>query len=407
MTENTIPFGELMKQVLEQLKNQGYMDSTLAVYRRTYNRVHVFINQLGTDIYTKEAGEKFLHSTSVCKHTLTAYACAVRRLDDHIDGKPYRCHHDVPSREVTAIYAVVLEEYLDECKKSGNSPATIHAKKRACVSFLNHIKQAGCLELSTLDAGLVSQALLIYSNKDNYAIIRLFLKFLADRGIMQSDLSKVVPRYKRRKVLPTTYTPEEISRIESSVSTATDTGKRNLAIIRLATRMGLRSGDIAKLKWSEVDFKTGYICIIQEKTRQPLSLQMPQEVSDALLMHLENLSSLTEDGYVFHSMSAPYDRITTSIIRHIVTNGFIDAKIDITDKKHGPHTFRSSLASSMVNDGASYETVRKILGHSDPDVIRCYAKTDIENLRLCSIEPPAPSGGFEDYLSGKKVIDRV
>lgn len=79
--------------------------------------------------------------------------------------------------------------------------------------------------------------------------------------------------------------------------------------------MGLRLGDIAKLKWPEVDFKTGYICIIQEKTRQPLSLQMPQEVSDALLMHLENLSSLTEDGYVFHSMSAPYDRITTSIIR--------------------------------------------------------------------------------------------
>ena len=80
MTENTIPFDELMQQVLEQLKNQGYLDSTLAFYRRTYNRVHVFINQLGTDIYTKEAGEEFLHSTSVCKHPLTAYACAIRRL---------------------------------------------------------------------------------------------------------------------------------------------------------------------------------------------------------------------------------------------------------------------------------------------------------------------------------------
>lgn len=129
MTENTIPFSELMKQVLEQLKNQGYMDSTLAVYRRTYNRVHVFINQLGTDIYTKEAGEKFLHSTSVRKHTLTAYACAIRRLDDHIDSKPYRCHHDIPSKEVTAIYAVALDEYLDECKKSGNAPAQSMPKK--------------------------------------------------------------------------------------------------------------------------------------------------------------------------------------------------------------------------------------------------------------------------------------
>ena len=62
---------------------------------------------------------------------------------------------------------------------------------------------------------------------------------------------------------------------------------------------------------------------------------------------------------------------------------------------------------SMVNDGGSYETVRKILGHTDPDVIKHYAKTDIENLRFCAIAPPVPSGLFNDYLSGKKVISHV
>ena len=90
MTENTIPFGELMQQVLDQLKNQGYKDSTLATYRRTYNRVHMFINQLGTDIYTKETGDEFLHSMSVCKHTLALQTCVIRRLNDYIDGNPYR-----------------------------------------------------------------------------------------------------------------------------------------------------------------------------------------------------------------------------------------------------------------------------------------------------------------------------
>lgn len=71
---------------------------------------------------------------------------------------------------------------------------------------------------------------------------------------------------------------------------------------------------VAKLKWEEINFNTGYIKIVQEKTGTPLSLQMPPEVSDALLIHYENLVSLPEDGYVFHSMSAPYNRITTSII---------------------------------------------------------------------------------------------
>ena len=73
-------------------------------------------------------------------------------------------------------------------------------------------------------------------------------------------------------------------------------------------------------------------------------------------------------------------------------DSFIAAGIDTSGKKHGPHAFRSSMASSMVNDGGSYEIARRILGHSDPNVIKHYARTDIENLRLCSIDPPAPSG---------------
>jgi site-specific recombinase XerD len=201
----------------------------------------------------------------------------------------------------------------------------------------------------------------------------------------------------------------KLRRLEDSINTSTVVGKRNLAIIRLATRMGLRAGDIAKLRFSEINFSTGYISITQEKTDQPLPLLMPQAVSEALLAHIENITGLSkqDDGYLFHSMTAPYGRITTSIIGHVVTECFNTTGICTKGKKHGPHSFRSSLASSMVNDGGSYETVRRILGHTAPDAIKHYARTDIENLRLCSIAPPEPSGLFGEYLSGKRVIRHV
>ena len=324
-----------------------------------------------------------------------------------MDGKSYRCHHGNPSDKVVGGYADILDGYLYECSTKGNAPTTIAAKEKTCTTFLNYIEKEGYNEISDLNAGIIVRALLIFSNKDNYARIRLFLKYLFDKGFTSSDFSGIVPRYKRKQIIPTTYTPEEIRKLESSIDTRSDTGRRNLAIVRLATRMGLRSGDIARLKWSEIDFRSGYISIVQNKTKVPLSLQMPEDVSEALIQHLDNLTGIPEDGYVFHVMTAPYGPITTSVIRHIVTNGFIDARVDTTGKKHGPHAFRSSLASSMVNDGVSYESVRKILGHSDPDVIIHYAKTDIENLRMCSIEPPAPTGLFGDYLTGKKVIRNV
>lgn len=408
MAEKTLNFSKLVDCVIDQLKKQNYMDSTLIVYRRIYNRIYLLMKKLGTEIYTPEIGCQFLDSVNVCGSTFSAYACAVRRLNDYIDDIPYRCHHGSQLEKVPENFSNILKDYLNECSNTGNKSSTILAKRKTCVRFLNYIKQAGCNDISDLNTEKMSQALLIYDNKDNYARIRQFLRYLYDTGFTKTDFSGIVPHYKRRSVLPATYTPSEIKRVENAIDTTTDAGKRDLVIILLATRMGLRSGDIAKLKWSEVDLNTGYIHLLQEKTGTPLSLQMPEAVIAAITTFLKNTKSSRRcDGYVFHSMSAPYGRITTSIIRHATDRYFHKAGIDTKRKKHDPHTFRSSLASSMVNDGVSYETVRRILGHSDLNVIKHYAKVDIENLRLCALDPPHPEGIFADYLSGKKVVSHV
>lgn len=407
MDNNAITFSELMNAVIDQLKSWKYMDSTLIEYRRTYNRIQSFLTEHGTDIYTHELGKAFIEGSNVCKSTRSSYICAVRRLNDYIDGKPYRCHHDDSKLEAPIEFSDILSAYLHECEQSGNKPLTVLSKERSCVSFLNQVALNGCFDLSKLDAKIITRALLVFSNKDNYARVRQFLRYLAVESITEVDFSGMVPRYKRTIPLPTVYTPEEIYQIENSIDTSTKTGKRNLAIIRLASRMGLRAGDITALKLSEIDFRRGYITITQEKTNVPLTLEMPCEVFESLTMHLENDIYSSEDGYVFHSMTAPYGRITTSIIRHILNECFHNSDINIAGRKHGSHALRSSLASSMVNDGASYEVVRRILGHTDPDVIKRYAKADIENLRLCAIDPPPASGLFLEYLSGKEVISHV
>jgi site-specific recombinase XerD len=79
---------------------------------------------------------------------------------------------------------------------------------------------------------------------------------------------------------------------------------------------------------------------------------------------------------------------------------FTSAGVSISGKKHGPHALRSSLASSMINGGVSYEVTRHMLGHYDPEAIKHYAKVDIENLRSYAIDIPEPSGVFEEILNG-------
>ena len=77
-------------------------------------------------------------------------------------------------------------------------------------AFLCFVENAGCSDLSQLNTGIVSKALLTFSNKDAYARIRQFLNYLVEKGITEMDFSRIDPHYKRGMVLPTRYTPDEI-----------------------------------------------------------------------------------------------------------------------------------------------------------------------------------------------------
>ena len=56
----------------------------------------------------------------------------------------------------------------------------------------------------------------------------------------------------------------------------------------------------------------------------------------------------------------------------------------------------------MVNDDISYETVRKVLGHSSNNAIKHYARIDIEKLRRYCLEAPSVSGNFKKFLNGEE-----
>ena len=108
-----------------------------------------------------------------------------------------------------------------------------------------------------------------------------------------------------------------------------------------------------------------------------------------------------QSDLIFINVYAPYRPVMTSTLRAALKKYIRMAKIDPGKRKCGPHALRSSLASSMVNDDISYETVRKVLGHSSKSAIKHYARIDIESLRRYSLMPPLPTGEFRAFLYGE------
>jgi site-specific recombinase XerD len=294
----------------------------------------------------------------------------------------------------------LVDNYCYYCHLSGRADGTVRLKRYDIELFFSKLNEIGCTDITEISAENISKACIRIVDHNIWGEIRIFLRYLSDKGILPVDFSTIVPHYIKPYVLPTMFSVDEIHRLESAIDQNTELGQRDYAMILMATRLGMRSGDIVLVRKDDVDFGNNEIRIIQQKTKKNLCLPLLPVIKEAIQNYLKIRSS-SDSNRIFLNVYAPFHPVTTGTIRHAVTKYLTMAGIDISSKKHGPHALRSSLASSMVNSKVPYEVVRKVLGHSSNNAIKHYARIDIEELRNYSLRPFEVSGGFRSFLYGE------
>ncbi|MFA6701548.1 MAG: hypothetical protein WCS06_02620, partial [Dysgonamonadaceae bacterium] len=153
---------------------------------------------------------------------------------------------------------------------------------RMAREFINHLRQSSKIsESSSFCYGSILNHLSIYMdmrgivlnsmNHDNLAgffssshnsrsqvviLVKRFLQFLYEEGKTRVNLSCALAnvRYTRKEKLPSYYDKDEILKIESVVDRTSPIGKRDYAIILLASRLGLRASDIVSLTFANLDW---------------------------------------------------------------------------------------------------------------------------------------------------------
>ena len=141
-----------------------------------------------------------------------------------------------------------------------------------------------------------------------------------------------------------------------------------------------------------LDFERNLIRLTQHKTGVFIEFPMVSDVKVALERYLQ------EERTAYDS---PYGHISVQAIAKIARTAIAVAGIEPGGRKQGAHAFRSSLASSMINDNIPYEAVRKILGHTDQNAIRSYARLDMEQLRGYALPVMEATGIFAEFLEGR------
>lgn len=402
--QNNVTIQSLREQLVSELKNNNYTRGTIQLYTEHVNQILRYMVANNVNAYTGQIADEFYREVveprNYSEKTRRFYRTVIRRLNDLYSGNGFVV--SVPRKDLTLPepFQPVASAYLDYCGKNGNSVFTLKAKERTLHFFITNLEQLGCHSIRELTAQFVPNASILIKNKEFYSELRDFLRYLNVSGYTDLDFSTLVPKYRRGFRIPTTYTAEEISMVEQSVDTSVPPGKRDLAIILLASRLGIRAGDIAAMKFSSLDFDHGRIRFVQRKTGNSSDLYMLPEIKAALLDYLRDERPASPSESVFLKAIAPHDEISYSVVSFAVRKHMRRSGIGLSGKKHGPHSLRASLATSMVNDGIDYDSVRKVLGHESGNAIKHYARVDAAMLRQCALESPAPSVAFKSFLEG-------
>lgn len=398
-------FDLLENKLLERLKARGCSSITITGYRYLCNSIISWLQDNGFRYYTKEGGNSFLKdysNTHGSNQYYTNLRTVVYRLNDLIDDNWKDVHSDKGKHFIlSAEFIAVIDRYCAYEIETGLASGTIKYKRYGTSWFLHELGKLQCASLEALSPRVITMACTKITDHNLWGEIRVFLKYLIESGEVNIDYSTLVPHYRKPYVIPSVYSIDEIKQIENAIDTSTIQGKRDYAIILLASRMGLRSGDIAKLRINDIKNRHD-INIVQEKTGNTLHLPLISEVKLALEDYI-SVRPLSAADEIFINLYAPYKSITTGTIRNALKKYIASAGIDIGNRKKGPHALRSSLASSMVNDDISYETIRKVLGHSSKNAIKHYARIDVEKLRQYCLEPPEVSGKFKIFLQGEVI----
>ena len=389
--------------LLDQLRDEGYSATTIKNYKHRLRPLQTYMASNHIQRYTPNVGKAyykhFIATHEIAEVAKRELAAHIARLDDIFDGHPLTVKHPKrPPIVIPSEFQSVVDSFFNEPSIVSSFQVTINRRTKTLSRFLIKCKMCGARSIKELTPGMVLIACKQSTDGSELYTIRQFLKYLALQNIVDNDLSTLITIVPREKKVPSVYSVDELKRLESTIDVSTVEGKRDLAVLMLADRLAIRSGDIARLKKSNLDFVRGTITFEQQKTGTEISLPMIPEVKQALKTYMNAFPTTGE--YVFYCMMAPFRHLTNHTVLGIVNKCFIRAGIDTSGKKHGPHSLRASVSSSMINDNIPYEAVRSVLGHTSSNSICRYAKNDIEKLRRCAIPVPAPTGKFLEFLKG-------
>jgi len=399
----------LKERFSKKLIAYRYSEESYSNYMRVFGWLEDFLSERGETAYTPRLGYFFIAEYRLqSQHNPLAFNKAkilVRRLDEIVSNKPFTLRFENPTAPVPPQFKEWYDKYYEHLKQAGSSKSTLKGHSR----YTRRILVGLAKRIPSYDKLTTADLYDFFVNSDNlpaqsHSVARRFFDFLFQNDVTKANLSVCVPHLRLPKPLPSTYTGDEVNRLLAAVERSEPLGKRDYAVLMLASHLGMRSSDIVNLSAGNIDVVRKTISIIQVKTSVPQTLVMNDEVESALFDYINNGRPKSESDKLFLHARAPFMPITAAACFEITRKYFALAGISPQGRRCGPHALRASYATALVTKGVPYSVVQEALGHSDLESSKHYVRTDARRLKNCALDVPKPTGAFAAIIGDLEAV---
>ena len=265
-----------------------------------------------------------------------------------------------------------VEDYLRYQYRRGFKFSTLRGTLTACELFLSFLGDSGKASLEQITRQDIEafveheldRGLKILTVQTRLTSVYAFLRFLHERGIVEAELLVRKIRLRLPAPLPKAINPDDVKRLLSVVDHV-----RNRAMILVLLRTGMRIGELLDIRVNDVSLEERKIAIWQaQKNLVGRVVYISDDAARALGAWLRKRHP--DKGLLFYGRGhspLSYQGARVMFRKYLKEAG-------LGHKGYTLHCLRHTFASEVLNAGMRLEAVQVLLGHSNAEVTRRYAR---------------------------------
>jgi len=206
-----------------------------------------------------------------------------------------------------------------------------------------------------------------------------FFDFLIFESYRKTNPTDLIDLPKLGRKLPDVLSYNEIEILVNQIDLGSPQGHRNRAIIETLYASGLRVSELTTLSLSNIFFKEELIRVSGKGNKQRI-VPIGKIAKKYIELYLEqrDLQKINSKYQDILFLNRNGKSLTRQMIYTIIKR--LAEKANIL-KQVGPHTFRHSFATHLLENGADLRTIQVLMGHENITTTEVYTHLDTQHLR--------------------------